>query len=72
MVLCLLNRPLYLEASRVCEHASLPIDEAVQASHLGHNVRAWAILQVVGVPQDDVTVQIHQLLARQSLHSPCM
>jgi len=61
----------HLEAARVGEHAALPVDEAVQAPQLRNHLRRGPVLQVVGVSQDDVAVNVRQLLTCQRLHRTC-
>jgi hypothetical protein len=47
--------------------APRPVDESVQASQRGHQLAAGPVLQVVGVAQDDVAVQLLQLRRGQAL-----
>ncbi len=59
-----------LEAPGVCQHAARPVDELVEAPHVRDQFGARALLQVIGVHQDDMAIQVQQLLACQALHSP--
>ena len=61
----------HLEASRVCKHPTLPVDEAMQAPQVGHQLWARLVGQVVCVAQNDVAVQVLQLLASEPLHAAC-
>lgn len=63
---------VYLEAARVSKHPPGPVDEFVQAAQISDQIRAWSLLQMVGVSQDDVAIQIYELLTSQSLHCSCI
>ena len=58
-----------LESAAVGEHRAVPAHELLHATHLGHEFRARAQVEVIRVRQNDLRLHFTQITRRKSLHA---
>lgn len=56
-----------LKAARVGEHGTMPLHELVQAAHVAHEFVAGTQIKMIGVAQDERSVDVFEMLRREGL-----